>query len=126
METTPHERAAAATPNLHPKSCPETEDSAQLTLAPVKPVLSQSSLKSVPSEAEHQESHTDSFKLKVLLKFLTDKGWEVSSIKGSHLKLKLRGEALIIPVNNPELKRGTLHGILKQEKEKEKRLIEKK
>lgn len=104
-------------PSLPPKiNKPASAASTSLQPAP----------KTSGTRAESDDGQLDSVKLKVLMKFLTDKGWKVYSIKGSHLKLKLRGEALIVPVNNPELKRGTMHGILKQEQEKERRLIEKK
>ncbi|CRX39387.1 type II toxin-antitoxin system HicA family toxin [Estrella lausannensis] len=98
----------AAKPNLKPEAAPSS--------AP----------KTTSTSSQTEDNLPTSVKLKDLMKFLTDKGWKVISINGSHLKLKLRGESLIVPVNNRELKRGTMHGILKQEEEKEKRLIEKK
>lgn len=67
------------------------------------------------AEIGEKEEKIGSTKVKVLLEYLQAKGWVFHSIKGSHLKLKLRGESLIVPVSKPELKRGTLGAIIRQE-----------
>lgn len=73
---------------------------------------------SYPKAEEEERSGIESVKLRDLLQFLSERGWKVHSIRGSHLKLRMQNESLIVPINKKELKRGTMGAIIRQEEEK--------
>jgi predicted RNA binding protein YcfA (HicA-like mRNA interferase family) len=52
---------------------------------------------------------------KALIKLLLQNGWEITSISGSHHKLKKGGRSVVVPVHaNRDLKTGTEDSILKK------------
>lgn len=57
-----------------------------------------------------------SYTPKEIIDFLLKNGFELIRVKGSHHILKNRqtGMRTVVPMHNKDLKKGTLHGILKQ------------
>jgi predicted RNA binding protein YcfA (HicA-like mRNA interferase family) len=57
-----------------------------------------------------------SYSPKEIAAILVDNGFELIRVKGSHYVYVNRenGKRTVIPMHNKDLKKGTLHGILKQ------------
>ena len=53
-------------------------------------------------------------KPKDLIKKLTQNGWKVDRIQGSHYILEKNSETVSIPFHNKDMKTGLLHNILKK------------
>lgn len=51
---------------------------------------------------------------KELVKILQKEGWKLERIAGSHHIMRKNGKSVSVPVHGKDLKKGTLHNLLKE------------
>ncbi len=51
---------------------------------------------------------------KELVNILQKEGWELERVNGSHHIMRKKGKSVSVPVHNKDLKKGTLHNLLKE------------
>lgn len=83
------------------------------------------SIKIGPEENRKDEDRPKTTKTQIILNYLDECGWKPLSKNGSHLKLIKSEESLIVPVNKPNIAKGTLGAIFRQKEKKEHRIEEK-